>query len=123
MVYWQGGSRGHAMRNCVITGCYGSGLWTAGIASDFRFENNVVDDCRYVWTYQNAASAPPFLYNPDGSVSDIPSRWWRRRRRGGRGSRAWNDGCGRKWWSGRRPRTRAVDEVPFRPTNSSTTRS
>lgn len=73
VVYWQGGSRGHAMRNCVITGCYGSGLWTAGIASDFRFENNVVDDCRYVWTYQNAAAAPPFLYNPDGSVSDIPS--------------------------------------------------
>jgi hypothetical protein len=73
VVYWQGGSRGHAMRNCVITGCYGSGLWTAGIASDFRFENNVVDDCRYVWTYQNAASAPPFLYNPDGSLSDIPS--------------------------------------------------
>lgn len=72
VVYWQGGSRGHAMRNCVITGCYGSGLWTAGIASDFRFENNVVDDCRYVWTYQNAAIAPPFLYNPDGSLSDIP---------------------------------------------------
>ena len=72
VVYWQGGSRGHAMRNCIITGCYGSGLWTAGIASDFRFENNVVDDCRYVWTYQNAAPAPRFLYNPDGSMSDIP---------------------------------------------------
>ena len=74
VVYWQGGSRGHAMRNCIITGCYGSGLWTAGIAADFKFENNVVDDCRYAWTYQNAATAPPFLYNPDGSLSDIPSR-------------------------------------------------
>jgi hypothetical protein len=74
IVYWQGGSKGHAMRNCVITGCYGSGLWTAGIAADFRFENNVVDDCRYAWTYQNAAPAPPFLYNPDGTQSDIPSR-------------------------------------------------
>ncbi len=74
VVYWQGGSRGHAMRNCIITGCYGSGLWTAGIMADFRFENNVVDDCRYAWTYQNAAPAPPFLYNPDGSQSDIPSR-------------------------------------------------
>jgi len=74
VVYWQSGSRGHAMRNCVITGCYGSGLWTAGIMADFKFENNVVDDCRYVWTYQNAAPAPPFLYNPDGSLSDIPSR-------------------------------------------------
>jgi hypothetical protein len=74
VVYWQGGSKGHAMRNCVITSCYGSGLWTAGIAADFKFENNVVDDCRYAWTYQNAAAAPPFLYNPDGSRSDIPSR-------------------------------------------------
>jgi hypothetical protein len=74
IVYWQGGSKGHAMRNCVITGCYGSGLWTSGIAGDFRFENNVVDDCRYAWTYQNAAPAPPFLYNPDGLQSDIPSR-------------------------------------------------
>jgi hypothetical protein len=74
VVYWQGGSRGHAMRNCVITGCYGSGLWTAGIMADFKFENNVVDDCRYAWTYQNAMPAPPFLYNPDGSQSDIPSR-------------------------------------------------
>jgi hypothetical protein len=74
VVYWQGGSRGHAMRNCIITGCYGSGLWTAGIMADFKFENNVVDECRYVWTYQNAAPAPPFLYNPDGSQSDIPSR-------------------------------------------------
>lgn len=74
VVYWQGGSRGHAMRNCIITGCYGSGLWTAGIVADFTFENNVVDDCRYAWTYQNAAPAPPFLYNPDGSQSDIPSR-------------------------------------------------
>lgn len=73
-VYWQGGSTGHVMRNCVITGCYGSGIWTAGIAADFRFENNVVDDCRYAWTYQGAAPAPPFLYNPDGSMSDIPSR-------------------------------------------------
>jgi hypothetical protein len=74
VVFWQGGSTGHAMRNCVITGCYGSGLWTAGIMADFRFENNVMDDCRYAWTYQNAAPAPPFLYNPDGTQSDIPSR-------------------------------------------------
>jgi hypothetical protein len=73
-VYWQAGSTGHAMRNCVIAGCYGSGIWTAGIAADFRFENNVVDDCRYAWTYQGAAPAPQFLYNPDGSMSDIPSR-------------------------------------------------
>jgi hypothetical protein len=74
VVYWQGGSTGHAMRDCIVTGCYGSALWTAGISADFKFENNVVDDCRYAWTYQNAAPAPPFLYNPDGTQSDIPSR-------------------------------------------------
>jgi len=34
----------------------------------------VVDDCRYAWTYQGAAPAPPFLFNPDGSMSEIPSR-------------------------------------------------
>jgi hypothetical protein len=38
IVYWQGGRKGHAMRNCVITGSHGSGLWTAGIAADFRFK-------------------------------------------------------------------------------------
>jgi hypothetical protein len=71
-VYWQNGSKGHAMQNCLITGCYGSGIWTAGIASDFKFENNIMDDCRYAWTYQNAAAAPPFLYHPDGTPSTMP---------------------------------------------------
>ena len=103
VVYWQGGSTGHAMRNCIITGCYGSGLWTAGIAADFKFENNVVDDCRYAWTYQNAAPAPPFLYNPDGTQSDIPSR-------GGAAADAAAEGPGvgaaRRTWSCRRPWTR-----------------
>ena len=105
VVYWQGGSTGHAMRNCIITGCYGSGLWTAGITADFKFENNVVDDCRYAWTYQNAAPAPPFLYNPDGSQSDIPSR-------GGAAADAAAEGPGRgaagggRGGAGRWPRTR-----------------
>ncbi len=72
VVYWQGASKGHAMRNCLITGCYGSGIWTAGIQADFKFENNVMDDCRYAWTYQNAAPAPPFIYNPDGTQSKNP---------------------------------------------------
>jgi hypothetical protein len=39
---------------------------------DFKFENNIMDDCRYAWTYQGAAAAPPFLYNPDGTQSNIP---------------------------------------------------
>jgi hypothetical protein len=93
-VYWQGGSTGHAMRHCVITACYGSGIWTAGIMADFKFENNVVDDCRYAWTYQGAAPAPPFLYNPDGSLSDIPSR-------GGAAADAAAEGPGRGAVAGR----------------------
>jgi len=28
-----GRQQGHAMRNCIITGCCGSGLWTAGISA------------------------------------------------------------------------------------------
>jgi hypothetical protein len=57
IVYWTGGSAGHAMRNCVCDGVYGSGVWTAGIAADFAYENNVILNSNYVWTYQGAASA------------------------------------------------------------------
>ena len=72
VVYWQGGSKGHAMTNCFIKGVYGSGIWTASIMPDFVYKNNVVDDCNYVWTYQNSEPAPPFYYNPDATRSDIP---------------------------------------------------
>jgi hypothetical protein len=72
VVYWQGGSKGHAMQNCLIRGAYGSGIWTAGIMADFQYQNNVVDDCNYAWTYQNSEPAPPFYYNPDATQSDIP---------------------------------------------------
>lgn len=89
-VYWQPGTKGHAMRNCLITGCYGSGIWTASIADDFKFENNVMDDCRYAWTYQNAAPAPPFIYNPDGTQSKVPVP-----ARGGAGADAAAEGAGR----------------------------
>lgn len=56
-VYWSGGSRGHAMRNCVNEGLYGSAVWTAGVADDFDYRNNVVANCNYAWTHQDAASA------------------------------------------------------------------
>ena len=42
VVYWTGGSTGHAMRRCVCDGVYGSGVWTAGIASDFVYRKNVI---------------------------------------------------------------------------------
>ena len=56
-VYWSGGSRGHAMRHCVNEGLYGSAVWTAGIADDFDYRNNVVANCNYAWTHQDAGSA------------------------------------------------------------------
>ena len=56
-VYWSGGSRGHAMRHCVNEGLYGSAVWTAGIADDFDYRNNVVANCNYAWTHQDASSA------------------------------------------------------------------
>jgi hypothetical protein len=57
IVYWTGGSGGHAMRNCICDGVYGSGVWTAGIKEDFDYRNNVIMNSNYVWTYQGAASA------------------------------------------------------------------
>ncbi len=56
-VYWSGGSTGHAMRHCVNEGLYGSAVWTAGIADDFDYRNNVVANCNYAWTHQDASSA------------------------------------------------------------------
>jgi hypothetical protein len=56
-VYWTPGSKGHAMRNCLCHDLYGSGVWTAGIASDFEYRNNVVEGCNYVWTAQGGSSA------------------------------------------------------------------
>jgi hypothetical protein len=57
VVYWTPGSTGHAMRNCLFHGMYSSTVWTAGIASDFDYRNNVVDSANYVWIYQSGASA------------------------------------------------------------------
>lgn len=57
VVYWTPGSTGHAMRNCFFHGMYGSTIWTAGIAGDLDYRNNVVDSARYVWIYQAGASA------------------------------------------------------------------
>jgi len=57
VVYWTGGSGGHAMRNCLCDAVYGSGVWTAGIKDDFDYRNNVIMNGNYVWTYQGGASA------------------------------------------------------------------
>jgi hypothetical protein len=57
IVYWSGGSTGHAMRNCLIYGAYGCGIWTSGIANDFEYRNNIVANSNYVWIAQGAESA------------------------------------------------------------------
>lgn len=57
VVYWSGGSSGHAMRHCFCDSLYGSAVWTCGIADDFVYHNNVVVNCNYVWTYQSGVSA------------------------------------------------------------------
>jgi hypothetical protein len=57
VVYWTPGSTGHAMRNCLFDGMYSSTVWTAGIAGDFDYRNNVVTGANYVWIYQSGASA------------------------------------------------------------------
>jgi len=57
VVYWTGGSGGHAMSYCFCDGVYGSGVWTAGIKADFDFRNNVFANGNYAWTYQGGASA------------------------------------------------------------------
>ena len=57
VVYWTPGSTGHAMRNCLFDGMYSSTVWTAGIAGDFDYRNNVVTGANYVWIYQSGTSA------------------------------------------------------------------
>lgn len=57
VVFWLGEGTGHAMKNCVLHGIYGSAVWTAAIPNDFVYRNNVVSNSNYVWTYQSLASA------------------------------------------------------------------
>lgn len=57
VVYWTPGSKGHALTRCVCHDLYGSAIWTAGVANDFDYRNNVVAGCNYVWTAQGGASA------------------------------------------------------------------
>ncbi len=52
IVYWSRNSTGHAMRNCLIIGNYGCGIWTSGIANDFDFSNNVIANGNYIWISQ-----------------------------------------------------------------------
>ena len=56
-VYWTGGTKGHAMRNCLVYGSYACGIWTSGVANDLDYRNNIVSASNYVWIGQGAQSA------------------------------------------------------------------
>ncbi|UCD53226.1 MAG: hypothetical protein JSW27_11390 [Phycisphaerales bacterium] len=52
-VFWDGldgiGGKGCAMRSCIVTGAFISGVWTCQTAEDFEFHHNVIADCEYIW--------------------------------------------------------------------------
>ncbi len=79
IVYWSRNSTGHAMRNCLIIGSYGCGVWTSAIANDFDFRNNVIANGNYVWISQltrdpgqqeveNGTSSEPIHYKVYNSL-------------------------------------------------------
>jgi hypothetical protein len=73
VVYWSGGSYGHSIRNCICDSLYGSAVWTAGIADDFEYRNNVVLNSNYVWTYQGGASAAADARGGGGAQQTAPA--------------------------------------------------
>ena len=70
-VYWTPGTKGHAMRNCMIYGCR-AGVWTSGIANDFDYRNNVVSNGEFVWIGQGAQSAQAELQQLAGRAGGGP---------------------------------------------------
>jgi hypothetical protein len=57
-----GFKRGNGITNSIIYGA-SQGIWTAIPDSDFRFENNIVSDCRYVWVKNDFNRAKYFIDN------------------------------------------------------------
>jgi hypothetical protein len=53
VVFWRaegGTSHRNAMRNCLVYGASGSGIWTVETdGDDFDFRNNVIANCRVAW--------------------------------------------------------------------------
>ena len=79
IVYWSRKSTGHVMRNTLIYGGYGCGVWTSAIANDFVFENNVIANGNYAWISQlgkdegqlelaDGKKAVPILYQVNNSL-------------------------------------------------------
>jgi hypothetical protein len=46
---WNVPIRKSSMHHCIITDCDGGALWTSLVESDFRFYNNIVNNCGYFW--------------------------------------------------------------------------
>ncbi len=80
IVYWSRKSTGHVMRNTLIYGGYGCGVWTSAIANDFVFDNNIIADCNYAWISQldrdkgqqeikdTSTKTQPILYQVNNSL-------------------------------------------------------
>jgi hypothetical protein len=79
IVYWSRNSTGHSMKNTLIYGSYGCGVWTSAIANDFDFDNNIIANGNYVWISQTsrdrgqeevprAQQVDPILYQVKNSL-------------------------------------------------------
>jgi hypothetical protein len=72
VVYWQPGTTGHAMTNCVVDGAYGSAVWTSSIDDNYVFRNNVIANSNYAWTWQNVKTATGDVTKPAGTTPNAP---------------------------------------------------
>jgi hypothetical protein len=66
-VYWTQGSTGHSMHHCLMYGCYEGGPWTAHIANDFDFHNNIVAHSLNAWVQQVLGNVDPDAIRPAGA--------------------------------------------------------
>jgi hypothetical protein len=52
-VFWEdsgtGIKTGNSLTNCIVYGAFQSAIWTAWPDKDFKFENNIISNCKHVW--------------------------------------------------------------------------
>jgi len=59
VVFWLGAGdtikHGNGITNSIIYGAFQSAVWTSSPDKDFKFENNIVSNCKHVWirNYEN----------------------------------------------------------------------
>ncbi|MFZ0427367.1 MAG: hypothetical protein WAO20_04565 [Acidobacteriota bacterium] len=51
VVFWQSNrpKSGNSLTHCIISGARQSAVWTAWPDQDFKFKNNIVTGCKFVW--------------------------------------------------------------------------